>query len=139
MPIFAPLLLALALLASPPFAAAALAGEIPAAESAVSEAAGAFVPGTEDVPLMPGLTPLQEGGLVFDKPEGRIVQASAEGAVTRQAVRKFYRASLASLGWMPEGADQWGREGERLKVDFHGRDGKLTVAFTLSPEPQAAH
>ena len=122
------LLLALALLVAPPAIIA----------SSAEEATLVFVPGTEDVPLMAGLSPLPEGGLVFDKPEGRIVQAQAEGAVARPAVRKFYRDSLAALGWVRSGTDRWTRESEVLKVDFHGRDGKLTVAFTLSPAPQQA-
>ena len=37
-----------------------------------------FVAGTEDVPLMPGLTPVQGSSLVFDKPQGRIVEAQGD-------------------------------------------------------------
>lgn len=127
---FVPLFLTLVLAASPSVITTAAAGEA----SSIT-----FVPGTEDVPLMAGLIPLREGGLVFDKPEGRIVQAMAKGMVTRAAVRRFYRASLAELGWVPVGPNQWSREGERLKVDFRGHDGDLTIAFTLSPEPQFPH
>lgn len=130
MRLLVPLLLALALLASPPATTAS---------SAEEGAAVTFVPGTEDVPLMAGLTPLREGGLTFDKPEGRIVQAVAKGAVARMAVRRFYRASLHALGWTRIGADRWSREGERLKVDIRGHDGDLSIAFTLSPEPQSSN
>ncbi|HEX7969421.1 MAG TPA: hypothetical protein VF502_14470, partial [Stellaceae bacterium] len=49
--------------------------------------AGDFVPGTEDVPLMPGLASVAGSSLVFDKPQGRIVEAQATGKVTRNAVQ----------------------------------------------------
>jgi hypothetical protein len=95
--------------------------------------ADSFVAGTEDVPLMPGLAPVAGSALAFDKPQGRIVEAQAGGKVTRAAVHQFYAATLPQLGWKPAGADAWRREGETLRLDFHGRDGDLTVGFTLSP------
>jgi hypothetical protein len=96
-------------------------------------AADLFVPGTEDLPLMPGLTPVANSSLVFDKPEGRIVEAAAAGKVTRAAVEKFYAATLPALGWEKSGAWSWRRENESLKIDATGRDGALTVGFTLTP------
>ncbi len=95
--------------------------------------AGEFVAGTEDVPLMPGLAPVAGSSLAFDKPQGRIVEAQAAGKITRSAVQAFYAATLPQLGWKRAGADAWRREGEVLRLDFHGRDGDLTVGFTLSP------
>jgi hypothetical protein len=96
--------------------------------------AGQFVAGTDDLPLMPGLTPVAGSSLVFDKPEGRIVEARARGAVSRRAVDSFYAATLPHLGWEPAGGDAWRRDGEKLRLDFAGRDGSLTVGFTLSPQ-----
>ncbi len=96
--------------------------------------ADAFVPGTEDVPLMPGLTPVAGSAVVFDKPEGRIVEAQAAGKVTRAAVRAFYEASLPRLGWAAAGAAAWRREGEVLRLDYREERGILTVGFTLSPQ-----
>lgn len=92
-----------------------------------------FVAGTEDVPLMPGLRPVAGSALTFDKPQGRIVEAQASGKVTRAAVHDFYAATLPQLGWKPAAGNAWRREGETLRLDFHGHDGELTVGFTLSP------
>jgi|SRR5579883_1618377 hypothetical protein len=92
-----------------------------------------FVAGTEDVPLMPGLAPVEGSALTFDKPQGRIVEAQARGKVSRSAVHRFYAATLPQLGWKVAGANAWRREDEMLRLDFHGRDGELTVGFTLSP------
>ena len=101
---------------------------------AASAAAASFVDGTEDVPLMPGLVSVAGSNLVFDKPEGRIVEAQAHGALDRARVHDFYAAALPQLGWNAAGADAWRRDGEKLRLEFHGRDGDLTVSFTLSPQ-----
>lgn len=93
-----------------------------------------FVAGTEDVPLMPGLTFVTGSDVVFDKPEGRIVEAQAQGALARAKVQAFYAASLPQLGWKKIGVDRWQRDAERLKLDFRGQDGHLTVGFTISPQ-----
>jgi hypothetical protein len=92
-----------------------------------------FVAGTEDVPLMPGLKPVPNSDLVFDKPEGRIVEARAEGATTREKVEAFYAASLPPLGWKPAGRNIWQRDAERLRLDFAGAGNRLAVGFSLSP------
>jgi|SRR5579862_787075 len=93
-----------------------------------------FVTGTEDVPLMPGLRPIAGSALVFDKPEGRIVEAQAQGALSRAKVQSFYTESLPPLGWRKISDDHWQRDAESLVLDFRGQDGHLTVGFTLSPQ-----
>ena len=95
--------------------------------------AAEFVAGTEDLPLMPGLATVAGSSLVFDKPQGRIVEAQATGKVKRRDVQSFYGATLPQLGWTAAGTNAWQREGERLRLDFHGRDGDLTIGFSLSP------
>ena len=92
-----------------------------------------FVPGTEDVPLMKELAPVKGSDLVFDKPEGRIIEASARGKVTKAAVRSFYASTLPQLGWKASG-ESWTRETETLHLDISGRDGDLWVTFTLLPK-----
>jgi hypothetical protein len=108
-------------------AALAVAGPLAA------EPAGRYVPGTEDVPLMPGLSAVIDAGMVFDKPQGRIVQASAKGALKRADVLAFYATSLPALGWSRAGDRSFERDGERLSLDFSGADGQLVVGFTLAP------
>ncbi|MEI9986706.1 MAG: hypothetical protein WDN69_28160 [Aliidongia sp.] len=93
-----------------------------------------FVPGTEDVPLMPGLATDAGSDLVFDKPQGRIVEIRAHGALTRKAVLAFYKESLKQLGWHETDERHFQREGERLSLDFNGSDGNLQVGFTLAPQ-----
>jgi len=95
--------------------------------------ADAFVAGTEDVPLMQGLVQVESGALVFDKPEGRIIEAQARGKLARGAVRDFYRTTLPQLGWQALGDNAWRRETELLRLEISGRDGAVIVGFTLSP------
>lgn len=94
----------------------------------------AFVAGIEDLPLMDRLAEVPDAGVSFDKPEGRIVTLYAHGAVDEDEVRDFYRETLPQLGWEPAGRDTYLREGEALTVDFLGRDGDLTVRYTLQPQ-----
>jgi hypothetical protein len=116
------LVLLLALLASPAFAA------------------DAFVAGTSDLPLMPGLRALSGDGTVFDVPGGRIVEAWAEGGASREAVLSFYGATLPQLGWSAAGPDRFRREGEVLRLDFPPQGprgarspGTVLIRFYLSP------
>lgn len=94
---------------------------------------GAFVAGIEDLPLMDGLVEDRAAGLVFDKPEGRIVEAYAAGAVSASVVRAFYAATLGQLGWQPAGDGVYQRDDETLRITIGGADGALTVQFSLSP------
>ena len=99
-----------------------------------AEDTAGFLAGTEDIPLMPGLSNEANTLVVFDKPQGRIVEAEARGKVTRAAVEAFYTASLPELGWVADGPDGWRRDGEELRLDFKGHDGDLRVAFSLAPK-----
>ena len=92
-----------------------------------------FVAGIEDLPLMGGLIEDGDAGLVFDKPEGRIVEAYATGEVTASAVRAFYTATLAQLGWQASDDGAYQRDDESLRIIISGVDGALTVQFSLSP------
>jgi hypothetical protein len=101
--------------------------------AAAPAAAQSFLAGFEDVPLMEGLTADEDAGLVFDSPAGRIVEAYAVGEVAWQDVITFYTATLQSLGWRTLGQGRFAREGEELHIDRFGRDGDLTIRFTLAP------
>ncbi len=92
-----------------------------------------FLSGFEDIPVMAGLAPLEGADMVFDTPEGRLVESYASGAVTRAAVRRFYAATLPQLGWTAVSETVFRREGESLTIEFIGPDGDLTVRFRLSP------
>jgi hypothetical protein len=113
--------------------AAALILAAPAVPGPHAQAQG-YVAEVEDLPLMPGLAEVEGAGVVFDKPDGRIVEAYAQGEVAREAVLTFYRQALPQLGWRATGAAAFRREGEALSLDFLDGGGALIVRFTLVPQ-----
>ena len=115
-------------------AALALAGD--SVPQGLAQRSEAFISTIEDLPLMPGLIE-EAGGVVFDSPSGRIVEAFATGDVSEGAVRDFYSETLPQLGWRPLAVGVYQRENEILKVEFPGGPGApppLTVGFTLAPK-----
>jgi hypothetical protein len=101
--------------------------------AAPARAQGAFVAGIEDLPLMPGLVAQGEAS-VFDAPQGRVVEATAQGPQTRATVLEFYARTLPQLGWRAEGEGRFAREGERLALEFPASQGATLVRFFLRPE-----
>lgn len=95
--------------------------------------ADAFVDGFEDLPLMPGLRNVPAASVSFDAAAGRIVVAFVEGGVRMPEVRAFYSETLPQLGWTPDGAGRWLREGEVLTVDTVVEGNGLVVRFELAP------
>ncbi len=113
------------------FLAAALAGPHVWAGDRI-----AFVTAIDDLPLMPGLIEASDDAMVFDAPAGRIVEAYASGAVSRNQVLEFYARTLPQLGWQRAGDGRFRREGEILKLEFPDGGAQapdLTVRFALSP------
>lgn len=103
------------------------------AAATTGAAAQDFVPGLEDVPVMTGLHVVPGAGHVFDTPAGRLVESHARGAATREQVRAFYRETLPALGWRITGPKTFRRDDETLTVAVQGRDGDVTVRFSLAP------
>jgi hypothetical protein len=102
-------------------------------QAAAAFGADAFVEGTEDVPLMPGLVQVAGAGMVFDSPQGRIVEAYAKGTAQSQAVLDFYAQTLPQLGWTALGPAAYRREGETLRLELYPEKDGLTVRFYLAP------
>ncbi len=101
--------------------------------------AQSFVTGTEDVPLMAGLTEDEEAAVVFDTPGGRIVEAAATGPMNVASVRDFYRRSLSSLGWTTVDGETYLRGDETLRVVVTADGSKgIRVAFQLAPAGNGA-
>ncbi|ABS65258.1 conserved hypothetical protein [Parvibaculum lavamentivorans DS-1] len=101
-----------------------------------------FLGAVEDMPLMDGLAETGDGGIVFDKPTGRIVRSVAEGDVAPSAVRAFYIETLPQLGWTrAEEIELIGelllfrRDGERLDIQIVPVSQTHTeVRFSIEPE-----
>ncbi|HEY8352375.1 MAG TPA: hypothetical protein VIK87_07510 [Sphingomonadales bacterium] len=125
----------------------------PLAACASTEDASAFLADLNDVPLAPGLVEVEAERLVFDKPEGRIVQAAATGKRPVEEIGAFYRETLPQLGWRavppdraaavhagPEPDDGaaverllFARDAERLEIILETVYETLVVRFSLEP------
>lgn len=94
-----------------------------------------FASAIEDLPLMPGLSPLADEDTLFVVPhEGRIAESVAVGSVDIDDVYKFYRSSLPQLGWKIVDGRTYIRANEVLRIDAHA-DGKVsTVRFSVKPK-----
>ena len=96
-----------------------------------------YLRAVSDLPLAPGLVEDVDAGLKFDKPEGRIIEALARGALAKSDVTAFYRAALPGLGWKPLADDQsgsrWRRGEETLRVEIIDAGRPLVVRFSIAP------
>ncbi len=113
--------------------AAALAGAKLVAPATLAAQPAAFVEELGDVPLMPGLRLVEDAGVAFDAPAGRIVEAVAVGRVAPARVREFYARTLPQLGWRGEGGTVFRREAEILRIELREDGGEVTVRFFLLP------
>ncbi|HLN24726.1 MAG TPA: hypothetical protein VK558_12150 [Patescibacteria group bacterium] len=97
--------------------------------------AGSFLVEYEDLPLAPGLSE-SAGGVVFDTPTGRIVDAGAEGSAATSAdqVLTFYAQTLPELGWEKVGDSSYRRDNELLRIDVDGHRHPLSVRFSVVPQ-----
>ena len=99
---------------------------------------GHFLSGFEDLPLMDGLTEQADSGVVFDKPDGRIVERYASGSLTLDSVKAFYSQTLPQLGWHAKPDKRashlaFEREGESLDIEFKNVGSELVVRFSVMP------
>lgn len=109
------------------------------ASAPASAAPAQYLSAAPDIPLAEGLQELTDGTLVFDKPQGRILQMTAAQAAgaSAQTARQFYRASLPNLGWAmrksnPQDSNilTFTRKGETLQLTFSAD----LVIFDLTPQ-----
>ena len=119
---------------APTLMAACLLMLTPSAMLAPVRAEG-FLSALNDMPLADGVVEIEDGALVFDKPEGRIVQVTTllAGASTPASIRQFYLDTLPNLGWQA-GAQAPGRltftrKGEILRITLTAD----LVIFDLAP------
>lgn len=100
---------------------------------AADNTAPRFLSSLEDVPLMPGLEEEAAQAVVFDTPEGRLVESAARGHVDPDSVARFYNEALPELGWRTEGGLRFSREGEMMEIVVRPDAGAVVVLFAVSP------
>ena len=92
----------------------------------------------QDIPVMPGLTPVEEESYVFDKPEGRILSQSAlTTSRDEKEVFAYYAKALPPLGWTRKTTRIFVRDKERLKITAQKSEenkNALKIHFFLEPQ-----
>lgn len=101
--------------------------------SAPAAAETAFLPGYEDFPLPQGFAAPAAQRVSFDAPAGRIVEAAIAGPADPSSIAAFYRDALPALGWRPDGAGAWRREGERLTISVAPTAEGAAAAISIRP------
>ncbi len=93
-----------------------------------------FFSSLPDVPLMVGMVELEDSVVVYDKPEGRIVESVALlGELSRDEVLAFYRMTLPQLGWGVIKDAQFFRRNEFLDISFEDMQGRRAVRILIRP------
>ena len=93
-----------------------------------------FFESIQDLPLMPGLIERADATLVFDKPEGRVIESVAEmQSLSDEQVRQYYASSLPQFGWEMAGEDIFVRQNEALQLAFESDSGYEILRIMISP------
>jgi len=99
-----------------------------------------FVDELENVPLPTSFIQNKEKSLVFDTPEGRIIEIYTKGRGDKQSVIDFYTESMPNLGWKiaknhnSKVALRYIKDGEKLDIKISNAEKyNLNLTFELSP------
>lgn len=90
-----------------------------------------FLPGTDDIPLMDGITLPETNDFAFDTPAGQILMFEAQTAMKPDQVRSFYNTTLTALGWSKEKTDLYRRDSDTFQLSFPAA-GSVRFDVTLS-------
>ncbi len=93
-----------------------------------------FFASMEDIPLKSGLTELIDQTMIYDKPEGRIIESIAHiDFGSDQDIMLYYKQSLPQLGWSPKKDGSYIRNNEHLKMKFENFDGERFFRLMIEP------
>lgn len=84
-----------------------------------------FIPYMDSVPLMQGFTASAADALVFDKPEGRVVEIDIwcdTQCPDRPAIAHYYTDALRTLGWQQAAPLEFTKNNERIQIDIFGAE-----------------
>lgn len=101
---------------------------------------GGFFRSADDLPLMAGLQEREDDSVLFDQPDGRVVDvlAWAPPSLTAARIAGFYRETLPQLGWRMTDENHYVREGEKLALEIVAQDGGHTVRLVIQPRRDSA-
>lgn len=100
-----------------------------------------------DLPLLKGLSENNDAAMLFDSPDGRIINAQAAGEISAIQIFEYYKVVLPSLGWRVTEDHMSGltcekgakycisarREKEGLALNIHENGARSKINYALSP------
>lgn len=95
--------------------------------------AATFLPGSEDIPLMPGMQ-TKDVPAIFDKVSGHIFSTTTDIQKTPRAIFHFYDETLKNLGWTKTGKGHYRRGNQVLLIKVQGKPPIHSVHFELSED-----
>ena len=100
-----------------------------------SDTVAQFTKVIDDLPLMPGLEPVDENDVLFIAHTGRIAETTANGPVDVDDVYQFYAKTLPQLGWRMVDVRTYERTNERLRIDASSVTPNATTNVRFSVKP----
>ena len=99
-----------------------------------------FINGFEDLPLMQGMTIVEDAGMSFDSLSGSIVEVYVEVEnIKPDDVFTFYQKTLPQLGWTFDKREaefeNFYREGQTLTIEYLTDSQPQTFRFETRPTP----
>jgi hypothetical protein len=95
-----------------------------------------FVQGSEDIPLLLGMTKISGESVGFDSSSGSIMSSSYSTKNNTGDIREFYLKTLPGMDWRVvdkcETTLSFKRENEKLEIEFSKKDKKNIVKFFIS-------
>lgn len=96
--------------------------------------AQAYLSGHEDLPLLAGLTQDRDSVMVFDTPQGRVVETFAQTPESGQAVLSAYAETLPQMGWTRKSPTRFERGAEALVFEVVSKGPPTVVRILLTSD-----
>jgi len=112
---------------------ALLAAGLALAAAAPARAAG-FLTGHEDLPLLAGLTQDRDSVMVFDTPQGRVVETFAQTPQSAATVLAAYAETLPQLGWSKKTSAKFVRDGETLTFEVVSKGPPTVIRILITSD-----
>jgi len=99
-----------------------------------------FIKGSQDIPLIDGLTLIDDEDIEFDTILGGFDSSSYLANISTEVISQFYLNNLPKLGWnlQKNSSNQiiFSRENQKLSIKFYFENNKQMVNFSLTTAQQ---
>lgn len=110
-----------------------LAGVLGFAGAALAQAPE-YLSGHEDLPLLAGLTQDRDSVMVFDTPQGRVVETFAQTPESGAKVLSAYAETLPQMGWTRKSQTRYERGAEALVFEVVSKGPPTVVRILLTSD-----